>query len=270
INAVPFSLLVANAAKPAAQREANNAMRPFKGFSEISYRLSDSNSNYNSLQIYATKRKGNLSFSTSYTWSKALSDTGGGGGTFENPEDPFARRFNYGPPDFDRRHILAVTYTYRLPFFRGSNNLVRNILGGWEASGITRWQTERYLTPIGNNSIGSNRRADYIGGEINVRGADPILQWFNRAAFDEAPNERRGTAGIGIIEGPGRYFWDISARKRFRVTERVGMQFQADFFNAFNQVLLNNPNVNVSSGDYGRINGAAPGRNIQIGLRLTF
>ncbi len=109
-----------------------------------------------------------------------------------------------------------------------------------------------------------------LGGEINVRGEDPLTQWFNRAAFDEAPNERRGTVGVGMIEGPGRYFWDISARKRFRVTERVGMQFQADFFNAFNQVLLNNPSTNVSAGDYGRINGAAPGRNIQLGLRLTF
>lgn len=52
--------------------------------------------------------------------------------------------------------------------------------------------------------------------------------------------------------------------------EHQGLQFQADFFNAFNQVLLNNPNTNVSSGDYGRINSTAPGRNVQIGLRLTF
>ncbi|HEV2667118.1 MAG TPA: carboxypeptidase regulatory-like domain-containing protein, partial [Blastocatellia bacterium] len=269
INAVPFSLLVANAAKPSAQREANNAMRPYKGFSEISYRLSDSNSNYNSFQIYATKRKGDLSFQTSYTWSKALGDNGGGGGNFDDPEDPFNRSFNYGPLNYDRRHILAVTYTYRLPFFRKGDNLARNILGGWEASGLTRWQTGQYLNCNGNTSTGG-RRADYIGGEINVRGADPIVQWFNKAAFDEAPNERRGTAGVGMIEGPGRYFWDISARKQFRVTERVRMQFQADFFNAFNQVLLNSPNTNVSSGDYGRINSGAPGRNIQIGLRLEF
>ncbi|MGH9841001.1 MAG: hypothetical protein ACREEM_19780, partial [Blastocatellia bacterium] len=89
-------------------------------------------------------------------------------------------------------------------------------------------------------------------------------------AFDEAPNEQRGTAGVGMIEGPGRSFWDISLRKRFRLTERFGLQFQGDFFNAFNRVLLNNPNTNVTSLDYATINGTAPGRNIQLGLRLTF
>ncbi len=59
-------------------------------------------------------------------------------------------------------------------------------------------------------------------------------------------------------------------RKRFNMTERINLQFQADFFNAFNQVLLNNPNVTVTNNDYGTINGTAPGRNIQLGLKLNF
>jgi len=48
------------------------------------------------------------------------------------------------------------------------------------------------------------------------------------------------------------------------------LQFQGDFFNAWNIVNLNNPNVDANSGDYGKINGAAPARNIQLGLKLTF
>ncbi|HEY6402106.1 MAG TPA: hypothetical protein VI479_11895, partial [Blastocatellia bacterium] len=81
---------------------------------------------------------------------------------------------------------------------------------------------------------------------------------------------RRGTAGVGIIEGPGRYLWDLSLRKRFALTEKVGLQFQGDFFNAWNIVNLNNPNVDANSADFGRINGSAPGRNIQLALKLTF
>ena len=73
-----------------------------------------------------------------------------------------------------------------------------------------------------------------------------------------------------MIESPGRYFWDLSLRKRFSVTELVKLQFQADFFNAFNTLNLNNPTVNFSSSGYGTITGAAPGRNIQLGLKLTF
>src|SRR6185436_5298478 len=98
--------------------------------------ISDTNSNYHALQLYATKRKGNVTMSASYTWSKSLSDTPGGG--FDNPEDPFNRSFNYGPTTFDRRQILVVSYTYRLPVLRGSNGFVRAVAGGWEVSGITR------------------------------------------------------------------------------------------------------------------------------------
>jgi hypothetical protein len=48
------------------------------------------------------------------------------------------------------------------------------------------------------------------------------------------------------------------------------VQFQADLFNAFNQLNLNNPDTNVSSGSYGQINGAAPNRQAQVGLRFDF
>ena len=39
--------------------------------------LSDSNGNYNSLQAFFSKRKGNLNMTTAYTWSHALADTSG-------------------------------------------------------------------------------------------------------------------------------------------------------------------------------------------------
>jgi hypothetical protein len=266
INTVPFDVLVANAALPSAQQSAVNALRPFKGYSSILMRLSDSTSNYNALQLYAAKRKGNLTFTASYTWSKTLGDTSGNG---DNLEDPFNRSFNYGPVTFDRRQILVFTYTYRVPFFMKSGGLMYNLLGGWEASGITRWQTGQYLTAIGNTSIG-NRRADYVGGEVNLSGPDPILQWFNKAAFVTAPNTRRGTAPVGSIEGPGRYFWDLSLRKRFSITEQVKLEFRADLFNAFNQTNLNNPNVTTTAGNYGQIDSTAPARNVQLGLRLSF
>ncbi|HEY8459078.1 MAG TPA: carboxypeptidase regulatory-like domain-containing protein, partial [Blastocatellia bacterium] len=264
INQPTFEALRDNAALPVAQRASVNTLRPYKGFSAIRMRLSDSNSNYNALQLYAAKRKGDLLMTVSYTWSKALADSSGNG---DNQEDPFNRAFNYGPTTFDRRHIFVTTYTYRLPFFRKSNGFLRNALGGWELSGITRWQTGQRLTPSGNSSIGT-RRADATGQD--VEGPRTLQQWFNTAAFVNPPNSRRGTAGVGVIEGPGRHLWDLSLRKQFSLTERFKLQFQGDFFNAWNIVNLNNPDTNANSGSYGAINGAAPARNIQLGLRLTF
>ncbi len=275
INAPLFDTLVANAALPAAQRKAFNTMRPYKGFSTINMYLSDANSNYNAFQFYATKRKGNVNFSVSYTWSKSLSDTGGGGGNSDGVpvgEDPFSRRVNYGPTNFDRRHILVTTYTYRAPLFKGSNGFVRSTIGGWEASGITRWQTGQYLTVNSNSSIGS-RRADYIGGAIPADNSnfDPASsRWFNTGAFAQVPDTRRGTSGVGMIQGPGRFLTDLSLRKKFSLNERFKLQLQGDLFNLFNQVMWNNPDTNFNSVAFGTINGAAPGRNVQLGLQLTF
>src|SRR2546422_1637495 len=269
INAPTFRALSDNQALPSAQRLSTNALRPYKGYSQIQMRLSDSNSNYNALQVYANKRKGDLNFTISYTWSKALANTSSNADNIEAGDDPFNRALNYGPVSFDRRHIFVTTYTYRLPLFRKSRALLSKTLGGWEASGITRWQTGQYLSATGSTSIGT-RRADYLGGVVVQRSTDPLGEWFNKAAFASAPNDRRGTAGVGIIEGPGRYLWDISLRKRLSAGEKVRLQFQADFFNAFNMLNLNNPNVNTSSSAFATISGTAPGRNIQLGLKLTF
>jgi hypothetical protein len=269
INAPSFDALSANQALPSSQRLSTNALRPFKGFSQIRMRLSDANSNYNALQVYAAKRKADLSFTVSYTWSKVLADSSGNTSNIQPGEDPFARSYYYGPASFDRRHIFVTTYTYRLPFFSNSSGLLYGALGGWEVSGITRWQTGEYLTPTGSTGIGT-RRSDYLGGEISQQGADPLQEWFNTAAFADAPDTRRGTAGVGMIQGPGRYLWDLSLRKVFPVKEKVRLQFQADFFNAFNQFNLNDPNVTTSNSAFGSISGSAPARNIQLGLRLEF
>ncbi len=277
INQPSFAALRANAALPAAQRLATNAMRPYKGYSAISMRLSDSNSNYNSLQLYAAKRRGNVTMTVSYTFSKALADSSGNG---DNPEEFSNRNFNYGPTSFDRRQIFVATYTYRLPFFRRlkSSSLAGNVLKGWEASGITRFQTGQYYTPQANSTIGT-RRADYLGGDINLpKDERSQSRWFNTAAFGQAPEDRRGNASPGSIIGPGRHVWDISMRKQFAVTEKVRLQFRGDMFNMFNHVNLNlctggNCGGLVTSQaavNYGTITNAAPGRQVQLGLRLTF
>ena len=267
INAPTFDALRANAALPAAQRATTNALRPYKGYSAIRHRLSDSTSNYNALQLYAAKRKGDLTMTVSYTWSKVLADTSGNGDNITVGDDPFVRQFNYGPVSFDRRHIFVTTYTYRLPFFRKSNGLLKNTLGGWELSGITRAQTGQYLTPTGTSSIGT-RRADATGQDVD--GPKTLTEWFNKAAFTRPPDDRRGTAGVGVIQGPGRHLWDLSLRKRFTVTEKVRMQFQGDLFNAWNHVNLNNPNIDSNNASYSTINGTQAARNIQLGLKLTF
>ena len=66
---------------------------------------------------------------------------------------------------------------------------------------------------------------------------------------------------------------DASLNKNFHITERVGAQFRAELFNAFNHVNLGQPNGVVDSPTAGKITSLASlaqMRRWQYGLRFTF
>ena len=246
-----------------------NALRPFKGYTAIRMRLSDSTSNYHGMQLYAAKRKGDLLMTTSYTWSKVLTDASGFN---DNPEDPFNRNFNYGPATFDRRHVFALTYTYTLKMFSRTRGFVRAVLDGYEVSGITRLQSGPYLTvtATGNAALG-NRRADCLSADpLFPNGERGPNNWADRTAFAPAPDGRRGTCGAGTLQGPGAHTWDFSLRRRIALTENFRLQFQADIFNAFNRTNFRDLESNLSNAAFGTISTSGPPRNIQFGLKLTF
>ena len=250
-----------------------NALRPFKGYTAIRMRLSDATSNYHGMQLYAAKRKGDLLMTTAYTWSKVLTTASGFN---DNPEDPFNQKFNYGPATFDRAHVFALTYTYTLKMFSRSTGFVKAVFDGYEVSGITRLQSGPYLTATAqgtgaaNGALG-NRRADCLRSDpLFPNGERGPNNWVDRTAFVAAPDTRRGTCGVGTILGPGAHTWDFSLRRRFAVTEKFNLQFQADIFNAFNRANFRDLETNLNNGAFGQISTSGPPRNIQFGLKLTF
>ncbi len=99
------------------------------------------------------------------------------------------------------------------------------------------------------------------------------IQFFpsqNTAAFAQVPDERRGTSGVGMIKGPGRFTTDLRLSKNFLLTERFKLKFQGEMFNTFNKTSLNNPDTGFNNAAFGTISGSAPGRSVQFGLQLTF
>ena len=275
INQPSFASLVANAALPTAQRANTNYLRPYKGYASIRQRRSDAFSDYNSLQLYLTKRRGNVHYTLSYTLSKATGLASGNGDNplaaeGYSPDEAFDRNFFVGPTSYDRRHAFVSTWTYQLPFLRDQRSIAGLALGGWELSGKTRFQSGQYLTPTASTSIGT-RRADYLGGDVSLSSSDRTAdRWFNTAAFAPAPDDRRGNAKVGMIEGPGLAQWDISLRKNFAVAGRSRINFRADVFNVFNRVNLNNPNVTVTNAAYGQVDSARIPRQVQLSLNLYF
>ena len=255
INRASFDALRANAALPAAQRVSTNFLRPYRGYSAIRMRLSDAESDYDSLQLYATKRRGAITFTTSYTLSKVITDASGNGDN-DTAEAAGDRSYTRGPATFDRRHAFVGTFTYRVPFLLDRGDLLEAIGGGWQVSGKVRLQSGQYYTATGNSSIGG-RRANYTGAEIRIDDRNE-LRWFNTDAFTVPDEGARGTATVGQILGPSFYQWDLSFRKNFRFGGRYQATPIFDVFNLFNRLNLGAPNTNVSDGGYGTINTAQP------------
>jgi hypothetical protein len=273
INQPSFEVLGANAALPSSQRANTNFLRPYKGYSVIAMHTTDADSSYHAMQVYLTRRQGRLRWTLSYTLGRAYDNASGNN---DNPEDYQNKDYNWGPSNFDRTHILVGTWTWQLPFFRQGTGTISRVLGGWEISGISRYQSGAPLTVTANTSIG-NRRADFLGGDPYVPESQRItpggaVQYLDPAAFAPAPEGRRGNSRRGQFRWPSLTVLDLSLRKAFALGGDVALQLQADLFNALNHTDLrfSSQSLNLSAGGFGQLNQAAPPRNVQLGVRLTF
>jgi len=272
INQPSFAALEANAALPSAQRLNTNALRPYKGYSNIRMRLSDADSRYNALQTYLAKRRGRIKWTQSYTLGSSKDNASGNG---DNPEDYLDKNYNWGPSSFDRRHILVETWTWDVPFLHDRGDLLGAVLGDWEISGIYRYQSGAPLTISGNTAIGT-RRADYLGGDAYVpdaqrTNANGAIVWLDASQFAAAPETRLGNSLRGQFRGPAYQVFDLSFRKAIPLPRHgSAVKFQADLFNALNQVDFGDPATTVTSGNFGQITSVSPPRNIQLGLRIEF
>ena len=228
--------------------------------------LSDSNTNYNSLQVYLSKRAGRVSFTAGYTYAKNLGDSSSTNATFENWQ---SLPYNYGSLSLDRKHAFVGTVVWQIAELRNQNAFVRETLGGWQLSGVVRAQSGPYYTIIGNTSTG-NRRADYLGGGYLVQSGRNANNFINKAAFAAAPAGRFGTSGVSPVEGPGLQQADATLAKTFASEKRVQGRFQADMFNVLNHTNYSNLNATTTNSSFGTISAAYPPRQMQFGLRIIF
>src|SRR5205085_1712883 len=115
---------------PPASTTNVNALRPYLGYANISLRGFADTSNYNSLQVSASRRtaKG-LAFGVAYTFSKTIDATSG------SPQNAYNPRADHGLCSIHRAHLLNINYIYELPFLRKTRNpLVRAVGAGWQVS----------------------------------------------------------------------------------------------------------------------------------------
>ena len=273
---------------PAVLRNAN--------FTRIDAVSSQAYSDYNSLQAQFKRRmtKG-LQALLSYTWGKSLDTSSDeSNANFLPPSTRYSASADRGPSSFDIRHGFSGSASYEIPA-PFSNKTAKAILGGFALDSIVRMRTAPpVLVVTGRDALGlgitSVSRPDVVPGQpLYLESAGyPGGRVFNRNAFDGATPQaqgRQGTLGRNVLRGFGLQQFDLSARRRFRVTETLGIDFRADAFNIFNTPNFGNPTGVMTSANFGRSvailsTGVTGGQNpqfqiggprsLQLGLRVQF
>ncbi len=273
----------------------DNFLRPYKGFADINYIEFASNSNYHALQVSANRRfSSSLSFGLAYTWSKAMDLVDGN----NNNVNPFInpRVRNYGKAGFDRTHNMTINYVYRIPGMSkhlGDNAVAKQVLDGWEVSGITSFLSGSPLgigyslvqgsDIIGASGSGIDSRVVLTGNPVLPKSDRTFARYFDTSVVRPPTRAELGigNAAKDLIRGPGTNNWDISLFKNF-VFGREGafrLQYRLETYNTFNHTqfssvdttgrfdLNTGAQVNALFGSY---TGAANARRIVMGLKLNF
>jgi hypothetical protein len=184
---------------------------------------------------------------------------------------------------------------YQLPIGRGKKVLggvgraADLLLGGWELTGITTFQTgfpySVYANDVGNVLDAIPQRANYVAG-CNIHGSlSGKFQRLNPACFTQPALGVYGDTKRNILRQPGINNWDMGLGKYFSISERVKFALHLDTFNTFNHhqyggdvggLTLAGSGGNaaisrtVGASDFGQITQASSARILQLSGKLTF
>jgi len=275
--------------------------RPYPNFTNF-YINSDWHgyAKYNAMNVKFEHRSGDLAVTGVFTWAKSMDDksaaagVGGTGEGFQGTTDNHHPELDYGPSDFNVDHRFVASYVYQLPIGRGkkllggSGRALNLLVGGWEMTGITTFQTGFPLSVYANDINGLlqavPQRADVVSGCDLYAGTGPY-QRLNPACFTQPALGVFGKSSRNFLRQPGINNWDMGFGKNFLITERVRFGLHVDTFNTFNHhqyagdvggLVLAGSGGNVAisrsvgAADFGQITQASSPRVVQLSGKLTF
>jgi hypothetical protein len=197
---------------------------------------------------------------------------------------PYNPSYDYGPADFDTKHLFVMTANYV-----SHSQTHKLLLAGWGVSPIVTLQSGNPIDIVDENSSyspnkdGSNgvQRAVYTGSgslknsiDRSVSPADGFIKagsWgpytcpltVNQGLWCNPPVQRNS------LYGPRHENVDLAVSKHLSFFERYSVTFQAAFFDIDNHPEFGNPVGNTNSGTFGQST-SATNREGQLSARFDF
>jgi hypothetical protein len=253
----------------------------------------DTNTSFNALTTQLEHRfHHGVSANVLYTYSKSLDQVSAEGpGFVTNQTYAIDDRTERGPSDYDATHNFRAYGVWDLPIYRGRNDLMGRLLGGWELNGIYQFHSGFPWTPVADNicpvfGFLNNcpvRPTAYLGGAGNNHETSaflpPTAGNFPNGSLSYFTTQTSGSVpdppGIGrnTFRGPRYQDIDLTVMKEFglpamKYVESSKIQLRMTAYNVFNKLNLapfsfGSNSTTVSSNYTG--SGAAPVPNAQFG-----
>ncbi len=264
---------IAGSAMNGSTVQRQQLLLPYPEFTTVSISSYPAgNSLFDALEARLEKRLSHgVRFLVNYEWSKRLERV-----AYLNPQDANPEKRISSD---DRPQHLVLAGTWELPFGEGRQirvpyPVVSYLASGWNLNSIFTFQPQG--APLAWGDI------IYKGTNLNNLKVNPHNPdgAFDKSQFELASNLQPVT-GTHIRTLPtqvtnarqdGIVALDMSVIKNNRIfTERLHMQFRADFFNVLNHPQFSAPTLSPTSAAFGTITSQANlPRTIQLGARLLF
>jgi len=250
----------------------------YPAFGQNPYFKTQATSNYNSLQTNLKHDSKVWSGMVSYTFGRSFDNAS----SLNSSVNVYNPRYTYALSSFDVTHYLVGSYDVHLLFdMLTANRFIKQVIGGWSISGITRFQTG---TPISMSDsedyslsgLGDHPYYNPSAGPLilnkNPRVRNPAnpteaAPYFNAADFTSEKKECSpktacyglfGNSPLRFFHGPGEDHTDLAILREFHVHGEHVVQLRIEAFDVFNHAWFDNPSGSVTSSSFGIVTGADP------------
>jgi hypothetical protein len=182
----------------------------------------------------------------------------------------------------DIRSRVSITMNYNLPF-KVKRSFVDNVVRGWAlgAIGIVQTGSPLSVTQTGTQTNGATGTNYPLQIAPSALPNNSYAEWFNTAAFVAQPNYQWSGSNLqNAIFGPGKWNFDTSLQRVFKIRERITLQFRLENFDVTNTQTPQTPNTQLGNVNFGKITatGGIGGfylqgtgnRHTQLGLKIIF